>query len=101
MRAVRVLRLALLVGLLAVAMTSAAQLRIVATTTDLQSLAEAIGGDRVAVSHVIPPNVNAEEYQPKPQDLGRVKGADLILRVGVDYDLWLDRLLAQAPLALR
>lgn len=101
MRAVHVLRLALLVGLLAVATTSQAQLRIVATTTDLQSLAEAVGGDRVAASHLIPPNVNAEDYQPKPQDLRRVKAADVILRVGVDYDLWLDRLLAQASPALR
>jgi ABC-type Zn uptake system ZnuABC Zn-binding protein ZnuA len=85
----------------AMAVTAQAQLRVVATTTDLRSLAEIVGGDRVAVTHILPPTVNAEDYQAKPQDLGRTKSADLIVRVGADYDLWLDRLLAQAPPALR
>lgn len=71
-------------------------LRIVATTTDLRSLAEMVGGDRVRVTHIVPPNVEAENYQPKPQDLGRIREARLLLRVGADYDLWLDKLVAQA-----
>jgi len=71
-------------------------LRVVATTTDLKSLAEAVGGSRVAVTNIVPPNVDAEEYQPKPQDLGRIRDAKLLLRVGADYDLWLDKLVAQA-----
>lgn len=71
-------------------------LLVIATTTDLKSLAEAVGGRRVAVTNIVPPNVDAEEYQPKPQDLSRIRDAKLVLRVGVDYDLWLDRLLAQA-----
>jgi ABC-type Zn uptake system ZnuABC Zn-binding protein ZnuA len=40
--------------------------------------------------------VDAHEYQPKPQDLNRIRDATLLLRVGVDYDLWLDKLAAQA-----
>lgn len=71
-------------------------MRIVATTTDLKSLAEMIGGDRVAVLNIVPPNVDAEAYQPKPQDLNRLKEAKLVLRIGLDYDLWMDRLIAQA-----
>ena len=55
-----------------------------------------VGGDRVRVTHIVPPNVNAEEYQPKPQDLSRIRDARLLLRVGADYDLWLDKLTAQA-----
>ena len=39
--------------------------------------------------------MDAEEYQPKPQDVLRLKHARLLVRVGLDYDLWLDRLLAQ------
>jgi ABC-type Zn uptake system ZnuABC Zn-binding protein ZnuA len=70
-----------------------ARLPIIATTTDLKSLAEAVGGERVSVVALVPPNVDAEEYQPKPHDLNRLKDARLVLRVGVDYDLWLDRLI--------
>jgi ABC-type Zn uptake system ZnuABC Zn-binding protein ZnuA len=73
-----------------------APLRVVTTTTDLASLAEAVGGDRVSVFHLVPPGVNPEEYQPRPQDLNRLREARLLLRVGADYDLWLDKLTAQA-----
>jgi ABC-type Zn uptake system ZnuABC Zn-binding protein ZnuA len=70
-------------------------LAVVATTTDLRSLVEAVGGDRVAAVSLVPPNVDPEEYQPRPQDLARLKKARLVVRVGLDFDLWFDRLLAQ------
>src|ERR1700720_4334317 len=73
-----------------------AKLRLIATTPDLASLAEAVGGERVAVSSIVPPGLDPEEYQPRPRDLERLRGADAIIRVGVDYDLWLERLLGQA-----
>lgn len=92
-------RLAAALGVL-VALIGAApaqeRLAIVTTTTDLRSLAEFVGGDRVAVTSLVPPNLDPEEYQPKPQDLARVKQARLVIRVGLDFDLWFDRLLAQA-----
>ena len=40
--------------------------------------------------------MDAEDYQPKPQDVLRLKNARMLVRVGLDYDLWVDRLLAQA-----
>src|SRR4029450_13503788 len=91
------LLIALLIALLAV--TSAAfaedRVQVVTTTTDLRNLTEAVGGDRVAAVSLVPPNLDAEEYQPKPQDVLRLTQARLLVRVGLDYDLWLDRLLAQ------
>jgi zinc/manganese transport system substrate-binding protein/zinc transport system substrate-binding protein len=71
------------------------RLQVVTSTTDLRSLTEAVGGDRVAVTSLVPPNFDAEEYQPRPQDVLRLRDARLVVRVGLDYDLWLDRLLAQ------
>src|SRR5262249_30692786 len=35
----------------------------------------------------------------EPQDVLRLKDARMVVRVGLDFDLWLDRLLAQASLA--
>jgi ABC-type Zn uptake system ZnuABC Zn-binding protein ZnuA len=72
------------------------RLQVVTTTTDLRSLAEAVGGDRIDAVSLVPPSMDAEEYQPKPQDVLRLKQARLLVRVGLDYDLWLDRLLVQA-----
>ncbi len=72
------------------------RIEVVTTTTDLRSLVEAVGGERVAVVSLAPATMDAEEYQPKPQDILRVKNARMFVRVGLDYDLWADRLLAQA-----
>lgn len=73
-----------------------ARFAVVTTTPDLKSLVEIVGGDRVQVASLVPPAMDAEEYQPKPQDLNRLRDARLVVRVGVDYDLWLERLLKQA-----
>ncbi|MGZ5870716.1 MAG: metal ABC transporter substrate-binding protein [Bradyrhizobium sp.] len=72
------------------------RIRVVTTTTDLRSLAEAVGGDLVDAVSLVPANFDAEEYQPKPQDVLRLKDARLAVRVGLDYDLWFDRLLETA-----
>jgi ABC-type Zn uptake system ZnuABC Zn-binding protein ZnuA len=74
----------------------AGRLAVVATTTDLKSLVEAVGGDRVAVTSLVPANADPEEYQPRPQDVARLKEARLVVRVGLDVDLWFDRLIARA-----
>jgi ABC-type Zn uptake system ZnuABC Zn-binding protein ZnuA len=87
-----------ILGLLACAPSALAQQRlaVVTTTTDLKSLVEMVGGDRVAAASLVPPAMDAEDYQPRPQDLARLKDAQLVVRVGLDYDLWFDRLLKQA-----
>ena len=92
------LRFALTAAWLAFASPGFAQERIpvVTTTTDLRSLTEAVGGERVAAVSLVPPSMDAEDYQPRPQDVLRLKNARMLVRVGLDYDLWADRLLAQA-----
>jgi ABC-type Zn uptake system ZnuABC Zn-binding protein ZnuA len=82
---------------LALAPAAVAQpLRLVATTAELRSLAEAVGGDSISAIHLIPAGQDGETFQPRPQDLALLREAKAVLRVGVDYDLWLDRLLAQS-----
>ena len=90
-------RFALIAACLALASPGHAQdrIQVVTTTTDLRSLTEAVGGEHVVAVSLVPPNMDAEDYQPKPQDVLRLKHARLLVRVGLDYDLWLDRLLAQ------
>ena len=96
------LRGALIAAWCALALPAFAQERtqeripVVTTTTDLRSLTEAVGGERVAVVNLVPPTMDAEEYQPKPQDVLRLKQARMVVRVGLDYDLWVERLLTQA-----
>jgi zinc/manganese transport system substrate-binding protein/zinc transport system substrate-binding protein len=89
--------LSLLFVLIAASSASAQErIDVVTTTTDLRSLVEAVGGEHVAAVSLAPSTMDAEAYQPKPQDLIRLKHARLFVRVGLDYDLWADRLPALA-----
>jgi len=90
----RALLVALSLALIA-APASAEPLRVLASTPDLASLVEAVGGDDVAVDSLVPPGADAEAYEPKPADLARLKRAGLVVRVGLGYDYWLDRLIAE------
>jgi ABC-type Zn uptake system ZnuABC Zn-binding protein ZnuA len=74
----------------------AAPVKLVATTAELESLAVAVGGDLVETTHLIPPGLDGETFQPRPQDAAKLREARAVLRVGVDYDLWLDKPLAEA-----
>jgi len=62
----------------------------------LHSLALAVGGDAISASYLIPAGQDAESFQPRPQDLARLRDAQAVVRVGMDYDLWLDKLLRQS-----
>jgi len=77
------------------------RLAVVTTTGDLRSLTEAVGGARVEVRALTPSGFDPEEYQPRPQDLVRARKAQAAVRGGLDFDLWVDRLLAQAGGSVR
>jgi len=81
---------------IACSVQAAAALRVVATTSDMAALAAVVGGDSVAIDILVPPASDPEAFEPRPSDLDRVRRADLVVRVGLGYDLWLDALLAHA-----
>jgi ABC-type Zn uptake system ZnuABC Zn-binding protein ZnuA len=71
-------------------------LKVVTTTTVFADIARNVGGDRVAVSSIIPAGVGPEDYEPKPDDAKRLSNANLIVSNGVGLDDFLDDLLASA-----
>ena len=73
---------------------AAASLRVVATTSDLASLARVVAGDLAEVETIVPPAADSEAFEPRPSDLAKLKGAAVVVRVGLGYDHWLDKLLA-------
>jgi ABC-type Zn uptake system ZnuABC Zn-binding protein ZnuA len=66
------------------------RLAVVATTTQVADLAANVGGDRVRVTSVLKPGIDAHDYEPSPADLDAIARADLVLRNGVGLDGWLD-----------
>jgi ABC-type Zn uptake system ZnuABC Zn-binding protein ZnuA len=78
----------------------AAPIDVVTTTEELRSLVEAVGGDAVRATSIVSGDRDAEEYVAKPQDILLLRRAQMVVRVGLDYDLWLNPLLARSGNAL-
>ena len=70
------------------------RVRIVATSPDLHSLVEAVGGDRVEVDSLTRPEQDPHAIEVKPSQMARLREAALIVRVGLDHEPWLARLSA-------
>jgi zinc/manganese transport system substrate-binding protein len=65
-------------------------LDVVATTTQVADFARVVGGDRVHVTSLIKPNVDAHDYEPSPADIDAIARADVVLKNGVGLESWLD-----------
>jgi ABC-type Zn uptake system ZnuABC Zn-binding protein ZnuA len=64
-------------------------LAVVATTTQVADLAANVGGDRVRVTSLLKPGIDAHDYEPSPADLDAVARADLVVQNGVGLEEWL------------
>lgn len=68
-------------------------LPVVTTSTDLKALVEAVGGDRVQVESLAPPLHDPHAVEVKPGQLAKLKAAALLVRIGLDHEPWLTRVL--------
>ncbi len=68
-------------------------IKIVAITEDFASIAKDIGGDLVDVSSLIKGSRNLHHINPKPSMVMKVKSADLLIRLGMQQDSWIDSLI--------
>jgi ABC-type Zn uptake system ZnuABC Zn-binding protein ZnuA len=71
-------------------------LRVVATTTQVADLAANVGGDRVRVTSLLKPNLDAHDYEPSPADIDAIAHADLVLENGVGLESWLHDTIASS-----
>jgi ABC-type Zn uptake system ZnuABC Zn-binding protein ZnuA len=70
----------------------------VATITPLGFLLEELGGERVAVSVLVPPGASPHAFEPRPSDLAALAGAGLFVAAGAGIDDWVARLaVAEGP----
>jgi ABC-type Zn uptake system ZnuABC Zn-binding protein ZnuA len=67
------------------------RIRVVATSADLRSLVEAVGGDGVEVVSIAAPEQDPHAIEVKPGQLALLRRADLVVKVGLDHEPWLAR----------
>ncbi|MFW5803382.1 MAG: metal ABC transporter substrate-binding protein [Verrucomicrobiota bacterium] len=67
--------------------TEAQNLRIVATTSDLASIAEAVAGEHAEVSGIADGKQDPHFLQAKPSTIMQARNADLWIRIGMDLEV--------------
>jgi len=80
----------LALGLWAGGAEAADKVRVVATTTDLKALTEAVGGNLVEVDALARGNQNAHDLEVRPSLMVKVRRADLLVTNGLDLDQWVE-----------
>lgn len=76
------------------AQTTPPKLKAIASFSILADIVAEIGGDKVAVTTLVPAMGDAHVYQPSPADARAVASADLLVANGLNFETWLDRLVA-------
>jgi zinc/manganese transport system substrate-binding protein len=85
------------IGIGGAASPASAQLRVVATTPDLASVAREIGGDRVSVVALAKPTEDPHFVDAKPSFIVTLNRADALIEGGAELELgWLPPLLENA-----
>ena len=66
------------------------QLAVTVTFDAIKEFAEAVGGDQVAVSVIIPTGTEPHDFEPKAQDLVGLSSADVFIYNGLGMEAWVD-----------
>src|SRR5215831_15793480 len=91
--------IAVLLGaaLLAPSSAEAKKLKVVTTLTDLASLTQEVGGDKVDVAALAKRYQDPHFVEPKPSFRLKLRNADLLISVGLDREIgWLPPLITQS-----
>ena len=73
------------------------QIKVIATTEDLASLAKEVGGDKIAVEALARGYQDPHFVEPKPSFIVKLHSAELLVLVGRELEIgWLPPLLAQS-----
>lgn len=71
-------------------------LPVVASFSILGDMVAQVGGERISLRVIVGPDVDAHGFQPRPSDVVALRQAKLVLRNGLGFDGWMDRMVGAA-----
>jgi zinc transport system substrate-binding protein len=75
------------------------KVQVVVTIPPLADFVRQVGGERVQVTTLLAPGASPHTFEPTPSQARAAQEAELVVRIGLDVDHWLEGLLSQdAPL---
>ena len=69
------------------------KLNVVTTTADLMDIVKTIGNDKVNVSSIARGTQDLHSVEPRPSMALLIRKANLVIRVGMDLDMWVNSLI--------
>jgi zinc/manganese transport system substrate-binding protein len=78
------------------AFAQGAPMPVVASFSILGDMTARIGGDRIALRVIAGPDVDSHGFQPRPSDVAALRDARVVVRNGLGFDGWMDRLVRSA-----
>ena len=85
--------LAILAALVFAIPSANAVVKVVTSTSDLAYFARVIGADKVEVSSLASPDADLHYVEVRPSYMVKMRDADLVLRVGLELDAWIERII--------
>ncbi len=76
--------------------TGGAKRIVVATTTQIRSMAEAVAGDLATVQAILKPGADPHVFEPRPSDVEAISKSNLVLKNGAGLDDWVDKIIQNA-----
>ena len=73
-----------------------AEIKVVTASTDLKYICERVGGAEVKVESLASGDQDLHMVEPRPSLVYKLKKANLVVRVGLDLDMWVDSLINAA-----
>src|SRR5207253_10209432 len=73
-----------------------AAVRVLAATDNLAWITQQIGGNHVSVDYLARGDQDPHMIEPRPSQVAKLSRADMLVRIGMDLDLWMDALLDAA-----
>jgi zinc/manganese transport system substrate-binding protein len=78
--------------------SGSSKIAVVAAENQYGSMAQAIGGNRVTVTSLLNnPNTDPHEFEASASTARTVASAQLVIKNGLGYDSWMDKLLGASP----
>jgi zinc transport system substrate-binding protein len=72
------------------------KLKVIATIFPVYDFARNIGGDKINVTMLLPPGIDAHHYELKPQDIIKVSKSDIFLFTDFDMEPWAYKIIKAA-----
>ena len=96
MKNLKIVAFSLLALCTAGARPASARVNVMAADQNLAWFTQTIGGKNVTVDYLASSTEDPHHVEPRPSQVAKLSHADLVVRIGMDLDLWLDSLLRAA-----